>query len=138
MIVRAAPRPDFHWIETRASLSLGTMATAIEAIDETGRIHGMVAYDNWTPNSAMIHLALDSRMAARYLLGPAFAYPFIDLNREILIGIVRESNEKALKLDFHLGFEVAHTIRNGWDQGENLIVLEMRRDNCRWLRRKAA
>lgn len=107
---------------------------AIEAIEERdGRILGMVAYDGWTPNACSMHVAIEEPIAVRRLVRPAFRIPFVELKKQVVIGMVLSTNLKALKLDEHLGFTIRGRIPDAWAPGVDLILLSMRRDECRFL-----
>lgn len=137
MIVQAAPPLHFAWIAERTGCALSPSFRAIEAIDEQHRIRGMVGFDHWLGNSAEIHIALDSPTALRALLRPAFDYLFNQAKKAVAIGIVPAHNEKALAFDKHIGFRELTRIRDGWAPGDDVVVLELRREECRWLEVKS-
>jgi hypothetical protein len=93
----------------------------------------MVGYDCWTPNSAQISVALDAPIVARAILRPAFEYPFIQQGRSVLWAVVSSKNVEALKLNKHLGFRPTYSIVDGHSAGIDLVLMEMRRDECRWI-----
>lgn len=131
--VRAAPPAHFAWLESRTGCVLTRCARAIEAVDATGRIRGMVAYDNWTEAAVFAHMAVESASVWRALLRPAFEYPFVQLEREILFGLIVASNVRSMALVEALGFRQAHRVRDGWSRGVDMVLWEMRREDCRWL-----
>jgi RimJ/RimL family protein N-acetyltransferase len=49
-----------------------------------------------------------------------------------LTGLVPASNAAALRFDQHIGFQVEATLADGAKDGD-LIVLRMRREDCRYL-----
>jgi RimJ/RimL family protein N-acetyltransferase len=72
---------------------------------------------------------------------PAFEYPFIEAGREVLVGIIPAWNRRSLTMAKRLGLRETHRIRDGFDRGVDLVVLEIRKNECRWLdrgERKAA
>lgn len=142
ILARSAPAHHYDWIARRCAFAPTLDMKAIEAVDdETGRIVGMVAYLNWLPNSVQAHLALESPIAARALLRPAFTYPFLDAGRNYLLGVVNGKNAKSLRLLRHLGFRETHRIPHGVAAGADLVFHEMHRAECRFLtsgERKAA
>lgn len=131
--VREAPREHYGWIAQRASLIVGDSFRAIEAV-ESDRILGMVGYDGWTPNSCAMHVAIDDKRAAHKLLRPAFGIPFTELKKGVVLGSVLSTNAKALVLDRKLGFRQVARLRDVWQPGVDLIIFEMRREECRWLK----
>lgn len=139
MLVRVAPPDHYGWIAERAHLTIGPTLQALEAVNAEGRIVGMVAYDSPTPNSVYMHVALDHPAAARHLIIPAFKGAFVGLDKKIVYGTVLSNNTRALALDLHLGFREVARLRDAWSPGVDVIFLEMRRENCRWLNwRRAA
>ncbi len=136
MIIRVAPPEHYPWICERARLALTPGFQALEAVTPDGRILGMVAYDGYRPNSVCMHVALERPSAARHLIVPAFRAAFLDLNRGIVYGQVLSSNPRALDLDLHLGFREVARLKDAWEPGIDIHVLEMRREECRWLTEK--
>jgi RimJ/RimL family protein N-acetyltransferase len=67
----------------------------------------------------------------RQLLTEAFRYAFGAVG--VLVAIIRASNERSLRLARHLGFKDTYRVADGWQAGEDMLVLEMRRAQCRWL-----
>lgn len=134
--VRTAPPDHYSWIAERAKLALLPNFRAIEALDGE-RIVGMVGFDGWTPGSCMMHVAIEKPIAVRRLLRPAFGLVFDPRPRgfdfAVVTGSVLSTNEAALKLDLHLGFREVARIRDGWERGIDVVLLEMRRESCRWL-----
>lgn len=94
----------------------------------------MVAYASWTPNSVQMHVAIDTPIAGRHLLVPAFEYPFTQGGCGLVTGLIAANNARSIKLAKRLGFRQAHRIKDGWSVGVDLILHEMTRDECRWLR----
>ena len=131
--VRAAPPEHYSWIADRAALIVSPAFRALEALDAEGNILGMVGYDGWTPNSCCMHVALESQIATRRLLTRAFTVPF-RLGRNVLLASVLSTNTKSLKFVKHLGFKVKARIQDGWSKGVDLVLFEMRRENCRWVK----
>jgi hypothetical protein len=127
--VRAAIPPDFAWFEKRTGYVLPSNARGL-AVGAPPR--AMVAYDAWTPNSAHVHVAIEAPGTCRRLLTESFRWAFGAVG--VLVAVIRESNRRSVRLAQHLGFTETHRIADGWQAGEALIVLEMRREDCRWLR----
>lgn len=137
MIVRAAPREHFPWLIQRAECNASIDFKAIEAVDESGRIHGMAGFDGWTPNSVVLTIALDNPAAFRHLVLPIFDYAFLQAGRGVALATVRGSNAKSLKLCKHVGLREVYRVRDGVRVGEDLVIFEMRREECRWIPEQA-
>lgn len=135
MRVEAAGPLDLKWLVDATRCALTPGANAIKAVDARGRIRGMVAYDWWTENAVYAHMAVDTPIAWRHLIPACFEYPFVQCNRQLLLALIPAHNEKSWGLAGHFGFRIVHTVRDGWAKGDDLHLLELRREDCRFLRR---
>lgn len=133
MIVQAAPWMHYPWIIERAGVTASMGFRAIEAIGNDGRIHGMMGYDSWTDNSVVMSIALENPACFRHLIHDAFIYPFIQCGKGVVLCTVRATNERSRKLTEHVGFRLAHRVKDGIAVGEDLLLYEMRREECRWI-----
>jgi hypothetical protein len=131
--ILAANPAEYVWIAKRAEVAIGPQFRAIKAVDEVGRIHGMVGYDGWTGNAVSMHVAIDNPAALRHLLVPGFRIPFVEFRKGVALAMVLSTNARSLKLVPRLGFAETHRIRDGWAVGVDLVMFEMRREDCRWL-----
>ena len=136
MIVQVAPPEHYAWVGEHAGCLVTPDFRALEAVQD-GRIVGMVGYCDWFPNSVHMHVAIESPMIAKHLLPPAFRYPFEEVGVGVVIGITPAWVTKAVKFNRHIGFREAHRIKDGFAVGRDLIVFEMRREECRWLSSKS-
>lgn len=133
MLVRAATPEERSAIASTLGAHLSPEARGLVAVDKAGAVRGGVLYDGWMANSVQCHMAVSTPIAWRHLLPVAFRYPFVDGGRGVLIGVVRAGNVASGKMCRHLGFREAHRVRDGAEAGEDLIIFEMRREECRYL-----
>ena len=141
MIVRAAPMEHIPWLLERAKFNASMEIKAIEAVDEQGRIHGMAGFDGWTPNSVVLTIALEDPTCLRRLIHPIFHYAFVQADRGVALATIVGSNKRSITLCRHAGFREVYRVRDGVKPGEDLVLMEMRREECRWIpraNRKAA
>ncbi len=135
--VHAVPPEHFGWIQQRTGCCLTGDFAAIAALDSGGIIKGMVAYCGWTYTSVQVHFAIDTPAAVRALVydndSPAFRVPFVNAQKRILIGCVPSQNPNALKLNRHFGFVEVARIRDGYGDGNDIVLMELRKEHCRWL-----
>lgn len=131
--VRAAPRDHYAWLLVRTGYAPTEGFRAIECVDSRGRIRGMVGLDGWTPSAVQMHIALDSPIAARALLRPAFEYPFLEAERKMVFGVLPANRVRAVELALSLGFDEVGRIPDGWSPGVDLVHLVMLKRNCRWI-----
>lgn len=132
-VLQASTLDDFKWIQAHAHCVCTPYARALKAIDEAGDIRGMVAFDNWTVNAVQVHMAVDTPIAWRSLLPAAFHFAFEMAGKGLVVGITPASNERALSLSRKAGFRQPYRIKDGWAVGEDMVVSEMRKDECRYL-----
>lgn len=97
-----------------------------------GIVVAMAGYDHWTPNSVEMHsLIMDKKSMCRAFLRECFAFPFE--KRGLVVGVTPSDNAAALELNRKLGFKQVYTIKDGWDVGVDMILQEMRKEDCKWL-----
>ena len=138
MRVAWAPRDAIAWLERRASCRLTTDARALAAVDSGGHIRAMVAFDDITGGSCELHVSAESSLALRALLPACYRYVFNELGLAVAIGLVPANNDGGLEFAHRLGFREKYRIRDGWSQGVDLLLHELRREDCaRWLERAA-
>ena len=100
-----------------------------------GRLAAVVGYNNFTGTSCYMHMAGDHpRWMNKEFLREAFRYPFETLDLTMVFGIVPSGNIRALGIDRKLGFRELIYIPGAHPDG-GIHILQMKRDDCRWLRK---
>lgn len=104
-------------------------------IERDGEIAAVAVYDTFSEVECSVHLASDGsrRWMTREFLVAGFAYPFIQCGFQSMTGLVPSDNEAALQFDLHIGWTYVGTRRSAMPGGRDLIILEMLRDDCKWL-----
>lgn len=110
------------------------------ANDSNAIIDAMVIFDFWTPNAAQMHVWARE---AKYILNPifireVFRYAFIFADKRLLVSVTPSDNSASLKLSEAMGFRETFRIKNGWDLGVDMVIKEMRREECRFLQKEVA
>lgn len=131
MHVRAATPQERKWLIERVGCAATDDLRAIVAVDASGQIRGATAYDFWTATSVQCHMAAETPMAWRALLPAALEYPFLEADKRVLLAAIRSSNHKSLSVAKHIGFKECYRVKDGFDIGDDLCFMEMRRDD--WL-----
>lgn len=131
-----APPEMYPWLAQRARLVVDRSFRAIAAIGDDGQIKGMVGYDAFTSNSCAIHVAADDPGAIRSLLRAGFELPFERLGFGVVFCAVISTNVRSLRLVRGLGFRELATLRDQWSAGVDTVLFEMRREDCRWIRKQ--
>jgi RimJ/RimL family protein N-acetyltransferase len=120
------------WITGVLGMQFSPYATFIgQEID--GEVKAVVAFDNILDKSCEMHTAaIVPNWISKDLLWASFDYPFNILKVKVILATVASTNTEALKLDRHLGFVDKAYIEDAHIDGD-LVILAMRRENCRWL-----
>lgn len=104
-----------------------------------GEIHAMVAYDSWTMSAVQMHVYIPvPKSFGREFIREALEYPFIQCDRSLLIGATPGDNAAALDFNRRIGFVETYRIRNGWDEGVDMVVQELHKRDCKWLRKRGS
>jgi hypothetical protein len=95
----------------------------------------VVAYDNWTHNAVHMHCwsAATRPWFDKRFLKEIFRYPFEICGKGLVIGATQGDNAPVLEFSRCLGFVETYRIKDGWKLGTDLVIQELRRENCRWL-----
>ena len=129
---------EYEWLVERSGCDITPGFKAIKVVDAEGKIHGMVGYGNWTANAVVLTIALDNPAALREILKWGFRYPFEQCGRGIALAMVRGKNKRSLSLCNKVGFREVYRVKDGIDIGEDMVMFQMRREDCRYIARKAA
>ena len=92
-------------------------------------------FDMWTITSVNVHWWMDTPLVIRHGFFHEIAkYVFQDCGKLLMTGIIPSSSTKSIKVAKHVGFEEVHRIKDGYDVGDDLVLLEGRLENAdRWL-----
>lgn len=95
----------------------------------------MVIYDGWTPRAVQLHIFSygPKFLLRRDFITAIFHYPFNEASKSILYTITPESADGSMALSRALGFREISRIKDGWDTGVDMVIKEMRREECRYV-----
>ncbi len=105
------------------------------SILEEKSLGACVLYDYWTPNSVQVHVCAPS-LSALFNVGTLreiFRYPFILANRALCVAVTPSDQKGSLAVSSWLGFKEKYRIRDGWSPGVDMVLKELRREDCRFL-----
>jgi len=123
---------DWRWFQTRTHVIRCEDTQGIVAYDERG-IQAMCVADSFSVDSCNVHFAVDNPMAVRHGLFTHFAdWVFDAMGKKRMFGLVPDNNEKAIKLDKHIGFKEVARVPDAICDGVGYIVMRLDRDECRW------
>ncbi|MCJ7557858.1 MAG: GNAT family N-acetyltransferase [Gammaproteobacteria bacterium] len=100
----------------------------------------VVGFNSQVGKTCRIHVSMADGFSftPRAMLKAVFSYAFDLAGCEMLIGIVNSNNERALRYDLHLGFEESIRFPGVHDDGGDIVVLTMKRSQCKYLDIKEA
>ena len=101
-----------------------------------GTIDWVVGYTAWIGKTVQMHVACvgEYKYTPKLFLHAAFNYPFNKCGVGIVFGVVNSLNDNVLKYDIKLGFKEKMRWEKMHDDGGDLILLEMHKKNCKWIR----
>ena len=106
-------------------------------LDKESNIQWVVGYNAWLGRTVQMHVASMAvgKYVPREFTHCVFDYVFNGHDVSIVFGIVNSLNEQAMNFDLRLGFKEKQRWQGMHDDGGDLVLLEMHRDDCRWLRK---
>lgn len=124
-----------RWLCERIGYMPTPWLRCIGNVSPEGKIRGVVGFDAWNGASCEMHVAGEGHWVTRDLLYATFDYAFNVANLNVVIGMVPSTNKKAIRFDKHVGFKEVARIKDGTPDGD-LVIMELRRENCRYLERE--
>ena len=135
MIVRAASQKEISYICDKIGAVLNNRSNGVLIEDEVGGVGAMAIYDRWTHTAVEMHAY---SAGPKYVFRPEFTramfeYPFVQQHKMLAFAVTPCDNIASITLARWLGFREVYRIRDGWDSGTDMVIQEIRRENCRFL-----
>jgi RimJ/RimL family protein N-acetyltransferase len=135
MIVRAMTQKEIREICAKINFSYNSNSNGILIEDENGGVGAAAIYDRWTHTAVEMHAY---SAGPKYVFRPEFCramfdYPFNQQNKMLAFAVTPCDNIASIALARFLGFKEVYRIRDGWDSGTDMVIQEIRRENCRFL-----
>jgi RimJ/RimL family protein N-acetyltransferase len=136
-VIRAATSEEISYVCEKIGFVRYERANAVLIEDEVGGIGAMAIYDRWTKTAVEMHAYSAS---PKYVFRPEFCramfeYPFVQANKMLAFAVTPCDNIASIALARWLGFREVYRIRDGWDLGTDMVIQEIRRQECRFLER---
>ena len=120
------------WIERILFQKFDENATFIGQ-EKDGNLVAVVAFCGFLPNACHMHIgSVGEHWMSKDLLWACFDYPFNKLEKKVILATLDASNEEAVRLNRHLGFQDKVIIEDAHENGD-LMIMTMRREDCKWL-----
>ena len=120
------------WLCKRIGLVPTANLKCLGRVDKDGQIMGVIGYDGYNRASVQMHSAGVGNWVSREFIYAAFDYPFRVMGCEVVLGLIPSGNVQAIRFNRHVGFTEVTRIEGAHPDGA-LILMQMRRDECRWL-----
>jgi RimJ/RimL family protein N-acetyltransferase len=126
-------RPVVEWVAARTG-EYGNFGAAVGfGVEESGKLVGGVAFNDYNGASIQIHTASEKvAWLNRRFLWMIFDYAFNQAKVNLIISLVGEKNQRAINIGRDLGFKQIHAIPDAHPEGL-LLIRTMRRSECKWL-----
>ncbi len=104
-------------------------------LERDGKLVAGVVYDGFNGQNVWMHVAAEpgAHWMTRDYLRYCFHYPFNEMGVKRVSAYANASNEKANRLDEHIGFKPEARLRGAAPDGGDVILYVMRREDCRFL-----
>jgi len=105
--------------------------------NKENQIEWVIGYTAFIGKTCQMHMVnLKGGYTPKELLKAAFDYPFNQCGMEKTLGIVNSKNEKAMEYDLKLGFKEILRFAGMHDDGGDIVVFEMNKADCRWIKER--
>lgn len=94
---------------------------------------GFTGFIGKTCQGHMVNLT-EAKYVPRKLLWASFDYPFNQLGLEVVFGILNSKNVSAASFDEKAGFKEIQRFPGVHEDGGDLILLAMKKAECRWIK----
>jgi hypothetical protein len=135
-VIRAATQEEIsrvaELIGYQPTVDARGVAYLAEGKEEPG---AMVIYDRWSHNGAEAHVwscAPGAFFDKKYLQA-IFEYPFLQCGRGVVVAVTPSDSAESLALSMALGFRESYRVRDYWKPGVDMVIKEMRKEECKWL-----
>ena len=134
-VIRAASQVELEFLCKKLDFICNSHSNGVLIENEYGGIGAMAMYDRWTYSAVEMHAYSSS---PKYVFRPEFCraifeYPFIQQNKMLAFAVTPCDNTASIALARWLGFKEVYRIRDGWKPGTDMVIQELRRENCRFL-----
>ena len=107
-------------------------------LEKQGDIAAVAVYNRFYPGIAVeISIAsVGGRWLTRPFLAAVFGNPFLNWGLRRVSSSIAADNHKSIRFCEHLGFKREGLLRQAAPNGQDLLILGMLRDECRFIRGK--
>lgn len=135
-MIRAASRSEIEWVCGKLPYTATSQTKGVLNVTED-KIGAAILYDGWTPNAVHVHVysAGPAFLFSPDYLSEIFTYGFVQCGKGKLFTVTPSSETASLAVSRYLGFTETYRMQDGWAVGVDMVIKEMKRENCRFLRK---
>jgi hypothetical protein len=134
MIVASPRELLWAWLNERIDIPWSSDFRAIGLVKNDCLV-AVAGYNCFAGRTCHTHIAiLPGASVSKEFLKAGFEYPFEQCDLLRLYAWMDEADVQPLNLDLKLGFEIVHRVPNGAVSGADLLLIELKRENCRFLK----
>jgi L-amino acid N-acyltransferase YncA len=119
------------WKDLKIDIPL-TSDTGGMVLEKDGRIVAAGVFDGWTYNAVFMHMMTTNMrevMRSKFL-NEVFDYIFTTVGKKKALGLIANNHKPSIRLAKRFGFAEKTRIEDGFDEGNDLVILELKRENC--------
>jgi len=135
-MIKFKPLTEAHewaWFKQRTPVIMCEDSQGIVAFNERG-IQAVCVADSFSTDACNVHFAIDNPIVIRRgFLNEIARHLFVVRKRNRIFGLVPDNNEKALKLDRHIGFTEVARVPQALSKDIGYVVMVMTKEECPWL-----
>ena len=125
---------EWDWLYSLCHMIRCEDSQGIVGYDDKGNIKCGAVFDSFTVDACSVHFAIANPFVIRHgFLHEIARHLFITCGRERIFGLVPSTNERALRLDKHIGFTEVTRIPDAIADGVDYIVIRLDKKDCRWI-----
>lgn len=119
------------WVYEAVGSAIGPNTVGLGYVRDKRIVAGF-AFESYNGVNIIAHQRQDE-MAPKGFWVAAADYCFNKCNLKRVTGMVNASNEKAIRLNKHIGYEIEGVMKNAADDGGDILIMVLWRDKCRIL-----
>jgi RimJ/RimL family protein N-acetyltransferase len=120
-----------EWVAEKTGIVVHDRATAIGYVKDRHIIAG-VSFERYTGKCIIGHQRIDEPAPKGFWIACA-DYAYNKLGVERITGFVDASNDKAMRINYKMGYELEATLQSAGSDGGDLHILVMWKDKCKIL-----
>jgi|TARA_R110002020_G_C16022634_1_gene752099 L-amino acid N-acyltransferase YncA len=102
-----------------------------------GSIDWVVGYNTWIGRTVQMHVVSSGESNPKTLAFAAYDYPFNQCGVDIIFGVINSLNKRSITLAEKAGFNEKMRWDKMHDNGGDIVLMEMKKTNCKWIKHEA-